>query len=200
MDNNTTSQPQNQTTNATDWFDSLPTPPVQPPKKKSFKRFALIAASIILVGSVSAAFVVANQGPKCLTTDDLKGLLEQTDIDPVSSASNYFFNYQIEFQANSNTYSSSVSPTGSEITKQLGDFYKKHPDKSIVLTLSSTYFDDSAVALTNQRLATVRSDLIAADIPSDNIATEGPVKDTPEDSSEQINTVTVAITSATTCK
>lgn len=189
-------------TSTNDWFNSLPTPITEPPKKKPLKpKLIILAVSLlILAGSVAAALIVNIQRPQCLTTNDLKELLGLTDVDNVSSASDFFFNYQVQFKSNSTIYATSADSTGSEIIKHIGTFYTKHPDKSITFTLTSDYFDDSGATLAKQRIKAIRTDLINSGIASDHITSEEPVQNDPEDKTEEATTVSIAITSVAACK
>lgn len=192
--------PMSQQNSTNDWFNSLPNPVPQPPKKKPLKLIALVTLLFILAGSIAVAFIVNTKHPQCLTTDDLKDLLGRTDIDTVSSASDFFFNYQVEFEANSTAYATDTESTGPGIIQHVSAFYARHPGKSITFTLTSGYFDDSDAALAKQRIDTLRTDLIGSGISPDHITSEEPVKNEWEDEAEEATTASIAITSLSTCK
>lgn len=193
-------EPMSQQNSTNDWFNSLPTPATEPPKKKPLKLIVLAVLLLILAGSVAAALIVNTKRPQCLTTDDLKELLGRTDVDTVSSASDFFFNYQVEFEANSTAYATDTESTGPEIIQQVSAFYTKHPDKSITFTLASDYFDDSGATLAKQRIDTIRTDLSGSGISSNHIASKEPAKNDRENKAEEATTASIAITSISTCK
>ncbi len=173
---------------------------MEPPKKKPFKLIALVVALAHLVVSIAAALFVASQGPRCLTTADLQELLGRTDVDAISSSSDFFFNYQVEFTPSSTSYNTDAETTGVEIVKQISTFYENHPNKSIILTLTSEYFNDSDTSLAKQRIEIIRADLLTAGISSEHIIVKEPTTNDPENDAEMATTVNIAITSTATCK
>lgn len=197
----TVEQTTSTTVETVQWFEALPgqTPPVEP-KKKPIKLFILAGALVVLFGAAGAFFFVTQQAKACLTTDDLRELIGNNEVDEIVTPSDYFFTYQVDFQPGLASYDPDAETAGTDIIAHIAAFYTAHAEKSIVITLSGLYLSSNEESLTKERLSLVQSALTSAGIPANQIVTNNPTYYEPENASEQATSVTIAITSDASCQ
>lgn len=184
--------------NTADWFDHLPEEP-QSPKKSHKKILPIIGLGLIVIITATLA-VLFGQQKQCLTTDDLIALTGIAHIDTVTAPSEDFFTYSVSFQSNSASYDTNAEKTGGDVIQNIANFYKAHPKASMLFTIDSTYFETEDKALAAERIATVKSGLIASGIDENHITASEPAQVDREDASQQITTAIISITSATSCQ
>ncbi len=182
------------------WFDELEVGPSQKPQKKSWKVVVIIAAAMLLIGGGITLLAILNRGVPCLGTSDYRDLtgIEYTDdtLNPKES----FYAFTIDFQTDSASYDSTVTPSAKQIIEQLANFYKERSNKSMLFTIDSDYFTSDQANLASQRIATVKNDLSAAGVPESLIITSTPSQIQAEPETEAPSIATISITSSDVCK
>ena len=186
-----------------EWFrDAAPNP--EPPRKNRLPKMAVVVlGGVLLLGACVAIGVLAFT-PKstCFDLADYKELTGATLSDSLSPTDNFYADY-MEFKDATVSYdnSSDGGQHGDALLQKIADFYKAHPSKPMIITVSGVYFAPTDEALTNQRISAIESSLLKAGIPSSVIAVTGATYIAPEDEGGGGGSeVTLAITSDPSCK
>lgn len=175
-----------------------------PPKQRHSRHKALLVTGVmsLLFAAVAAATWILNREPTCLNDDDYRVLTGTSRTDPLSSQTSFWSDI-IYFAPNSVSYDNS-STTATTVLTTVGAFARTHTDKSLIISVSGDYYEDSQLALTQQRIATVRAGLIAAGASASSVQLVEPTyisMDDDETNGNDINSpVTITITSVSTCK
>lgn len=182
------------------WFESLPeTGPSKAPKTSHTKIFLLVG-SVIVVLFIGAVLLLLNGRQPCLTTDNLRELSGNSEIESTSSSSGNSLAYYVYFEPNSSSYDVSAEQSGPVIIKRVAEFYQKNPKTSLELTFSSTYLTTEDKSSAIERSATIKSSLIEAGVPENKIVVNDPAQVDQEDDSQNTVNTTLFISSAGTCK
>lgn len=173
------------------------------PKKERRKKKVLIAIPVTtLLGSVIVAAAVWVLGPKaCLTIADYKELTGTT-ADIEMSPTDNFYTTSFSSLSKSNTSDSK------EIAK-IASFYTSHKsNRSIIISLNTSYTDSIEQATTN--LSTLQSKLTAAGVDSSALSVAEPTKLSSADIAAEnedsevidslMSTVYLTITSSSDCR
>jgi len=182
------------------WFESLPETESSKPPKKSHAKIFLIVGSAVVVLFLGAVMLLLSGRQTCITTDNLRALSGNSEIEDASSTSDKSLAYYVYFQPNSLSYNLTAEQTGPAIIKRVADFYKKYPKVALELTISSTYLTSDEQSLATGHAATIKSDLIAAGIPESKIVVNEPSQVDQEDDSQTTVNTTLSISSGSTCK
>ncbi len=161
----------------------------------------LVIALVTGLGWFAYAFIT--QPKPCLTINDYPQLTGKDLVGDLSAKDN-FHTYTVNFKPGSTNYDDSIDQTGDQIIDQISNFYQTHSDKSIILTLESSYLKDDEFALTKDRLVKIRDQLVAAGLPADAVVTDSSHTELEAEDQENqmaaITTATISIRSASQCR
>ena len=189
-----------------EWFN--PVSPIAPPpkSKKTLMRVLIIGGiTLLLCLVVAVVVIVTRQTSTCLDASDYKALTgvdtSSSDLSPTQS----FYDSYTLFKDGVLTYDDSTDggQHGNQLIQKIANFYKAHTAKPILITVSASYLTPDNELLTNQRIATVQSSLLAAGVPESVVVVSGASYITPEDAIEgdgDTGEISIAITSDTTCR
>lgn len=201
-------QPQQPNGSIPEWFNAAATPAPQAPKPSihTSKRIIIIAATAaVIIASVGViAFLLSANSSSCLTSTDYKDLTG-VSLASAPSPTDSFYTEYVLFNDGTSKYddSSDDGAHGGGLINKIASFYKDHPKKSIIITVSASYFAAAGESLANERVTAVQSSLVAAGIPSGAIVVQGASLIEPEDAiegDESNGETTIAITSDPTCR
>ncbi len=144
------------------------TPEKQPSSKK--KLFIFIGLCILLVGGGTWAILAADylSRPACLTANDYFSLTGEKADSNLSSA-DAFDIYVVDYQPDGVQYLDKTKATTQSYIKKLGAFFNEHKDKSLSITVATTYQQRSDYNLEKNRAKALKADLLKAGIPEQSI-------------------------------
>ncbi len=178
------------------WFHAIEAPPEKP--KKPWKLIAIIVSVVTFLAAISL-LIITLLPSTCLNATDYKSLTNITADGSIAPKDN-FYTYTIYFAPGSGTYDITAEQTAQHIIETIGTFYQSHSNKSILFTIDSNYILTSDSTLAEQRIASIKSDLVATGIPESAIIVAAPTQIDTESETDIAKTATIAITSAGTCK
>jgi hypothetical protein len=185
-------------TNSSDWFKPSDPFVASTPVKRRAPRKLLVGGALLVVALVFGLFLTTmlTRSNVCLDTTDYKDLtgVPASNLNPKLD----FYTYAIEFNGTSTTYFNDGSPSSQTIIKTVGDFYKSHSKKSIVVTIDSLNSTATTQATATERLQTLKKDLLAAGVGESSIKANTPAFI--ESESDAKDVATIALSSRTDCR
>lgn len=187
-----------------------PTPAPLPsiPPRSSHKRWIIVGIALVVVAIVITVIAITlsrSAAQSCLDTEDYRALTGATiEGDTISPKSSFYTDY-FTFETDGISYAADTDQAahGDQLIDRLADFYQSRETTSIRFTISGSYFtpSDTARALAQQRIDTVRASLVTAGIPIRLITANTPVYSEPEDETPDENSgTTVTVLSASDCR
>jgi|GEM_PF-2085649 len=196
-------QPTEQASQVPGWFAGTKSTATPPPKRKRVPVLVIIIATITLLGiSAVIGLLMFTKESTCLNLADYREITGTTLTDDLSPTDNFYTDYVL-FKDQSADYDNSNEggQRGDHLVQRVADFYKNHPTKPMVITISGVYFGPETELLTNQRIATVESSLVRAGVPGGIVVVAAASYISPEnDGSGDTGEITIAITSDQSCK
>lgn len=181
------------------WFKSIRSPAPPPPTKSSKKLLIVACCVIVILFGAVVAVLVFNREPACLDTSDYRALTGTDLADPISPAESFYTDYVL-FKDTSATLDPS-GEHGDALIEKIANFYQTVHEKSIFIGVKATYFDADAQQRAQERTAAVKSNLLAAGIPSAQISVTYPMYIEPEEpGTTEESEVIITITSAASCR
>lgn len=184
------------------WFQGVqgPDPIAPPPSPKKNRRpliIGVLGACLLLVGAIIALLAATGgRTGACLTSSDYTSLTgDKVDAATMSPTTN-FYTSAITFKP----VAAALDESGTTSLNKIADFYKNHPDTSIMITIKSTYSANSALPLTEERIAAVKAGLTAGGVAESSITAPVPEYLIPEeDAAEDSSSILISITSNEKC-
>lgn len=134
-------------------------------KRKIILALGSVVALLIVIAL--ARFVTRQYSNACLTGDDYKDLTNQP-MPPTDPKIN-FYSYVMEY-----TNASTTSPDTQPVVNALTSFYKSHPRKSIVITISGVNQAPATNTIAATRIESFTDQLIEGGVDSSAIDTSDP--------------------------
>lgn len=193
---------QQQPSSLPSWFSTPQTPSPSPQKTGKKKFILLIALAVVLLIAMGTSLFLTSKrsSDMCLTRDDYKALVGSSTTDTLQPNQN-FYTFYVDFADNTTTFSSLDGRNANETIKKMGDFYKSHPNKTILFSISL----DAATGKTDlaqQRITALKKALSAAGISESVISNSEPdeLAQQEDEGLEFADTAAITITSADTCE
>lgn len=176
--------------------ETIATPVVK--KRFSVKRIAFACIAIMLIASGVTLWFASNTQLACLSAADYAQITGQPHDTGLAAAQD-FSTELISFSVGEATYDDGVTVTA--LISGIGDFVRDHPDTALRVTVAGDYYNDDEQSLMNERLAVVKSDLLATGVADTSVTVIEPTPFANEDVEGDINSpVLLTIYSVEGCR